>query len=78
MKRKRRKRPDKLPLVIELLAQKRREAQMTRRALAAKLGYCHNTIQLWETGCISPTFHSLMNWCEFFGVTLTVTERSND
>lgn len=78
MSRRRRPRPAKLPVVVEQLVRKRRQANLSRVDLAHGLGYCHNTVQMWETGRINPTFQSLLNWCDFFGVTLTVTERSND
>lgn len=70
--------PDQVPEVITRLIAKRLDAGLSQQELADRLGYSYDTVHQWENGRIHPAFQSLLNWCQFLGVTLTVTERSND
>ena len=68
----RKPKPDHPPLVIRQLVQKRMASGLSRRQMADRLGYSLDTVNLWETGRVHPSFQSLMNWCQFFGVTLRI------
>lgn len=71
----RKPKPDQLPLIIRQLIRKREFAGITKQELADRLGYSFDTVYQWENGRIHPSFQSLMNWCQFFDVVPTLTER---
>jgi transcriptional regulator with XRE-family HTH domain len=71
----RRAKPATLPVVIASLVAMREEAGITKANLADRLGYSYDAIAGWENGTITPSFQSLINWCQFFDLELDARRR---
>lgn len=64
----RKQKPGCLPPIVASLTEMREQAGLTRGELARALGYSRDAVYGWETGTIHPSFQSLVNWCQYFGL----------
>lgn len=70
----RKQKPVLIHPIVEKLTARREQAGLTRGQLAKALGYSRDAIYGWETGTIHPSFMSLVDWCQFFGLVVDSTE----
>lgn len=70
----RKPKPQTVPPLISLLIAKREAAGLSKRQLAACLGYSRDSIHGWELGTITPSYQSLVNWCSYFNMDLDAKE----
>lgn len=65
-----------IPTIIDALRSARIKRNYSQERLAKVLGYDRFTIGRWERGEMSPTFGSLLNWCDILGFELTLHNKS--
>jgi transcriptional regulator with XRE-family HTH domain len=59
---------------MRIMVQKRKQAGLSQRALAAELGYSENCVAEWEIGATRPAYQSLVDWLSYFNLQLSAEE----